>query len=53
MTGRKHDDDYAETQVLPRKDDAEAHDIEPTVVLGEEYRRRVEQSHNPEDDRDS
>lgn len=51
MTGPKHDEDHEDTQLLPSKDDAAEPDTEATVVLGEEYRRRVEQSHDPERDR--
>ncbi|HEX6993259.1 MAG TPA: hypothetical protein VF339_03855 [Gammaproteobacteria bacterium] len=51
MTGR-HDDEYEDTQVLPRKSDGEEPDLEKTVVLGEEYRRRIERGGAPERERD-
>lgn len=53
MTDWKHDEDYAETEVLPRESDAAEPDAEPTVVLGEDYRRRIAELHGAERDRDS
>jgi|GEM_PF-4938314 len=52
MTGSHHDDEHADTQVLPRKSEMEEPDTEATVVLGEEYRRRIERSYDPERNRD-
>jgi len=51
MTGHEHDEDHEDTQLLPSPQDAAEPDTEATVVLGEEYRRRVEQSHDPDRNR--
>jgi len=51
MTGHDYDDDYAETQVLPGRIDADEPDTEETVVLDDEYRRRIERGLDPGRDR--
>lgn len=53
MTGRKLDEDYAETHVLPGTSRTEDPDTDVTVVLGDEYSRRVERSDDPESDSDA
>jgi len=47
-----HDDDYAETTVLPGRPDVDDLDLEETVVLDEEHRRRLGGGQNPERHRD-
>jgi len=51
MADRHDDDENAETQVLPGKSGADEAELAETVVLGDEYRRRVERG-DPERDRD-